>query len=314
MASLTVKLMFEEEGRELQLQMVAGEAGLNKRIFVSDLHRPGLALSGFCELFPFERIQILGNTELTFMETVPDGSRKAHYEQIISDDTPCIIVTGDNPPPVELIDVGNSHGICIFKSYVPTTRFVSLLSNYLETKFAPHTSIHGVLVDIYGVGSLILGNSGVGKSESALELVHRGHRLVADDVVLIDRIAGNVLMGYGDERIKYMMEIRGLGIINIRDLFGISAVRTRKRVSLVFRLERWDENKEYDRTGLEEQQCEILGVSLPELTIPVQPGRNTSILIEVGAMDQRLKRMGYNAARDLDNMLIENMTKHRSEI
>ncbi len=314
MTALTVREMFQEEKTELQLVVVAGEAGGSKRITVSDLHRPGLALTGFMELFPYERIQILGNTELTYIEKLSDKERRERYQSLINDETPCVIVTGDNPAPHELVDIGNSIPIPIYKSYLPTTRFMSLLSNYLEVKFAPHTTIHGVLVDIYGVGCLILGKSGVGKSEAALELVHRGHRLVADDIVHIDRIAGNVLMGYGSELIKYHMEIRGLGIINIRNLFGISSVRTRKRVSLVFRLERWDERKEYDRTGLEERQCEILGVALPELTIPVQPGRNASILIEVGAMDQRLKRMGYNTAKDLDTMLIENMTKHQEEV
>jgi HPr kinase/phosphorylase len=313
MTSLTVREMFQEESKELQLVLVAGETGGSKRITVSDLHRPGLALTGFTELFPYERIQILGNTELTYLEKLSPLERRQRYESILNEETPCIIVTGDSPAPKELIELGNAISLCIFKSYLPTTRFTSLLSNYLEVKFAPHTTVHGVLVDIYGVGCLILGKSGVGKSEAALELVHRGHRLVADDIVHIDRIAGNVLMGYGSELIKYHMEIRGLGIINIRNLFGISSVRTRKRVSLVFKLERWDEHREYDRTGLEEKQCEILGVSLPELTIPVQPGRNASILIEVGAMDQRLKRMGYNTAKDLDSMLIENMTKHKEE-
>ena len=314
MNSLIVKQMMEEEGKELQLILVGGESGMNKRIFVSDLHRPGLALTGFMDLFPFERIQILGNTELVFLETFSTADRKVKYHALLNEETPCIIVTGDSPAPHELIEVGNELHIPVFKSYLPTTRFMSLLSNYLEVKFAPHTTLHGVLVDIFGVGCLIVGASGVGKSEAALELVHRGHRLVADDIVHIDRIAGNILMGYGSELIKYHMEIRGLGIINIRNLFGISSVRTRKRVSLVFHLERWDENKEYDRTGLEEKQHEILGVPLTELTIPVQPGRNVSILIEVGAMDQRLKRMGYNTAKDLDQMLIENMTKHKEEV
>ncbi len=314
MTSITVQEMFEEEGQELELTLVAGEGGKDKRIIVSDLHRPGLALTGYLELFPYERIQVVGNTEIAYLETFPTEERKTRFLRIIKADTPCVIVTGDSPATKELIEIGNEQNICIFNTYLPTTRFVSLLSNYLEVKFAPHTSMHGVLVDIYGVGCLILGPSGVGKSEAALELVHRGHRLVADDVVHIDRIAGNILMGYGADLIKYHMEIRGLGIINIRNLFGISAVRTRKRVSMVVRLEHWDETKEYDRTGLEEKLCDILGVQITELTIPVQPGRNISILIEVGAMDQRLKRMGYNTARDLDKMLLENLTKHKDEV
>lgn len=314
MTSITIQEILEEEGKELELTLVAGETGKNKRVVVSDLHRPGLALTGYLELFPYERIQVIGNTEIAYLQTFPTEERKVRIQHLISANTPCVIVTGDSPASQELIDVGNEQNLCILKTYLPTTRFISLLSNYLEVKFAPHTSMHGVLVDIYGVGCMILGPSGVGKSEAALELVHRGHRLVADDVVHIDRIAGNILMGYGADLIKYHMEIRGLGIINIRNLFGISSVRTRKRVSMVVRLEPWDETKEYDRTGLEEKFCDILGVQITELTIPVQPGRNISILIEVGAMDQRLKRMGYNTARDLDRMLLENITKHKEDI
>jgi HPr kinase/phosphorylase len=313
MPEITVKDLLGEEGKELQLDLVAGEIGLNKKITTADLNRPQLGLSGFLEYFAYERIQIIGLTELTFIYTIPEKERWERFAQLFNERTPCFVVTTNLQPPAELIELGNRNQTCIFRSHLPTTRFISLLSNYLEVKFAPHTTVHGVLVDIYGVGVLILGASGIGKSETALELIHRGHRLVADDVVHIDRIAGNVLMGYGSDIIKYHMEIRGLGIINIRNLFGVSSVRTRKRVSLLIRLEEWVEQKEYDRTGLSEKVTEILGVEIPELTIPVRPSRNISILIEVGAMDQRLKRMGYNAARDLDRMLVDNITKHKED-
>ncbi|MCX7918807.1 MAG: HPr(Ser) kinase/phosphatase [bacterium] len=313
MPEITVRDLLDEEGKELQLELVAGEAGLNKKITSSDLHRPQLGLSGFLEYFAYERIQVIGLTELTYINTIPEQDRWDRFEHLFNEKTPCFVVTTGLAPPSELIELGNRKQTCIFRTQLQTTRFISLLSNYLEVKFAPHTTVHGVLVDIYGVGVLILGPSGIGKSETALELIHRGHRLVADDVVHIDRIAGNVLMGYGSDIIKYHMEIRGLGIINIRNLFGVSAVRTRKRVSLVIQLEEWSDHKEYDRTGLSEKTIEILNVELPLLTIPVRPSRNISILIEVGAMDQRLKRMGYNAAKDLDRMLIDNITKHKDE-
>lgn len=311
---ITVKELLEEEGAELQLSLVAGKEGLKKFVTTSDLHRPGLGLAGFLEFFPYERIQIIGRTELTYLATLPQEERIKRLESLFSETTPMLIVTADLDVPEELIELGEKYKTCILRSKLPTTRLISLLSNYLEVKFAPHTIMHGVLVDIYGVGVLILGPSGIGKSEAALELVHRGHRLVADDVVHIDRIAGNVLMGYSSELIKYHMEIRGLGIINIRDLFGVSAVRTRKRISLVTELEEWDETKDYDRTGLEEKEYEILGVKIPCLTIPVRPGRNISILIEVGAMDQRLRRLGKHSARELERLLFENITKHRDEL
>ncbi|MDI6782781.1 MAG: HPr(Ser) kinase/phosphatase [bacterium] len=311
MPEITVNELLGEEGKELQLELVAGEAGLTKKITTADLNRPQLGLSGFLEYFAYERIQIIGLTELTFMNTIPEKERGERFAHLFNEQTPCFVVTTDLQPPAELIELGTRNQTCILRTHLQTTRFISLLSNYLEVKFAPHTSVHGVLVDIYGVGVLLTGPSGIGKSETALELIHRGHRLVADDVVHIDRIAGNVLMGYGSEVIKYHMEIRGLGIINIRNLFGVSSVRTRKRVSLVIRLEEWVEQKEYERTGLSEKTTEILEVEVPELTIPVRPSRNISILVEVGAMDQRLKRLGYNAARDLDRMLVENITKHK---
>ncbi|MFB3894699.1 MAG: HPr(Ser) kinase/phosphatase [bacterium] len=313
MLEITVKELIGEEGKELELDLVAGEGGLQKKITSADINRPQLGLSGFLQHFAHERIQIIGITEITYINTVPEPERYDRFLRLFTDKTPCFIVTTELEPPPALIELGNKYNTCIFRSHLPTTRFISLLSNYLEVKFAPHITMHGVLVDIYGVGVLILGPSGIGKSETALELIHRGHRLVADDVVHIDLIAGNVLMGYGSDVIKYHMEIRGLGIINIQHLYGISSVRTRKRVSLVTQLEEWSDSKEYDRTGLSEKTIEILGVEIPVLTIPVRPSRNISILVEVGAMNQRLKRMGYNAAKDLDRKLLDNITKQKDD-
>jgi HPr kinase/phosphorylase len=313
MLEITVKELIGEEGKELQLDLVAGEGGLEKKITSADINRPQLGLSGFLQHFAFERIQIIGITEITYINTLPETERWDRFSHLFSDKSPCFIVTTNLEPPPALLELGNKNNTCIFQSHLPTTRFISLLSNYLDVKFAPHISMHGVLVDIYGVGVLITGPSGIGKSETALELIHRGHRLVADDVVHIDLIAGNVLMGYGSEVIKYHMEIRGLGIINIRNLFGVSAVRTRKRVSLVIQLEEWSDSKEYDRTGLSEKTIDILGVEIPVLTIPVRPSRNISILVEVGAMNQRLKRLGFHAAHELDRKLLDNITKQKDD-
>lgn len=314
MKSITIHELLDEQGKELEITLVAGQQGLIRPITISEIHRPGLGLSGFMELFPFERIQIIGNTEMIYIHSMPGEERKPRLDRLISEETPLFVVTGKYSPPHELCELGEEHGICIFDSCLRTTRFISVLSNYLAVKFAPHASVHGVLVDVHGVGCLILGPSSVGKSEAALELIQRGHRLVADDVVDIERIVGNVLIGHGPNLIEYHMEIRGLGIINIKKLFGVTAVRTRKLISLVIRLEFWDESKEYDRTGLDEKHCEILGVHVPELTIPVRPGRNISVLIEAAAMNTRLKRLGDDTAYALQRKLLDTMTKYKHDI
>ncbi|HSI68119.1 MAG TPA: HPr(Ser) kinase/phosphatase [Planococcus sp. (in: firmicutes)] len=286
-----------------ELRLVSGQEGVGRRIPISDISRPGLEMAGYFTHYPANRIQLLGKTELSFFELLEPHEKKDRMLKLCSDDTPAIIVSHDEEVPEELIDASNRKHVPVLSTRMTTTRFSSLLTNYLESQLAPTTAVHGVLVDIYGVGVLITGKSGVGKSETALELVKKGHRLVADDCVEIHQEGENTLVGHPPKLIEHLLEIRGVGIIDIMTLFGASAVRTFKRISLVIDLESWDADKLYDRLGLEEEKMKIIDTELTKLTIPVRPGRNLSVIIEVAAMNYRLKRMGVNAAEEFSRRL-----------
>lgn len=224
---------------------------------------------------------------------------------LCTDITPAIILSRDRDVPKELIEASNENGVPVLRSSLKTTRLSSRLTNFLESKLAPTTAIHGVLVDVYGVGVLLIGKSGVGKSETALELVKRGHRLVADDCVEIRQEDQDTLVGSAPELIEHLLEIRGLGIINVMTLFGAGAVRSYKRITIVMNLELWEQGKQYDRLGLEEEKMRIIDTDVPKLTIPVRPGRNLAVIIEVAAMNFRLKRMGHNAAEQFTSKLAD---------
>nr|WP_275695580.1 HPr(Ser) kinase/phosphatase [Fredinandcohnia sp. SECRCQ15] len=288
---------------KFNLELVSGEEGVNRPISMSDISRPGIELAGFFAYYPAERIQILGKTELSFFEKLPQDEKEIRMEKLCTDITPAIIISRDLEVPEELIIASERESVPVLKSPVKTTRLSSRLTNFLESKLAPTTAVHGVLVDIYGVGVLIIGKSGVGKSETALELVKRGHRLVADDCVEIRQEDQDTLVGNAPELIEHLLEIRGLGIINVMTLFGAGAVRSNKRITLVISLELWDQNKQYDRLGLEEEKMKIIDTNLTKYTIPVRPGRNLAVIIEVAAMNYRLKRMGLNAAEQFSNRL-----------
>ncbi|WP_053360560.1 HPr(Ser) kinase/phosphatase [Bacillus sp. FJAT-27251] len=290
---------------KFDLELISGEEGVNRPITTSDISRPALEMAGYFEYYPAERVQLLGKTELSFMERLSDKDRKERLERLCTDLTPCIIVTRDMEVPPELIEAAERESVPLIKSARKTTRLSSHLTNYLESKLAPTTAVHGVLVDIYGVGVLITGKSGVGKSETALELVKRGHRLVADDCVEIRQEDQDTLVGTSPELIEHLLEIRGLGIINVMTLFGAGAVRTHKRISLIIDLEIWDQKKQYDRLGLEEEKMKIIDTDVTRLTVPVRPGRNLAVIIEVAAMNFRLKRMGVNAAEQFSNRLAD---------
>lgn len=304
MINLLVEEFYIEEKQKLSLELVAGREGLSRKITVPDINRPGLALAGYFDYFAFERIQVLGRTELSFLKGLGQEKTQEIFFHLLQWDVCCFIITQGMEPPPELMRAVEGKHIPIFKSLMPTTKLIADLTIYLEDKLAPETSLHGTLVDVYGIGALILGKSGIGKSECALDLVERGHRLVADDLVDIKRTAERILMGFGPELIRHHMEIRGLGIINIKNLFGIGAIRDRKRVELVITIEEWDENKEYDRLGLDELTYAILDIELPRIIIPVRPGRNLSIIIEVAAMNQRLKKSGQHTAKEFNKNLI----------
>ncbi len=278
---------------------------LNRKVSVSDLYRPGLELAGFFNHYPVERLQLLGRTELSFLESLPGEVRARRFRRLCHPDLPCIVVTRGLPIPKELIEKAQENRIPLLRTSMPSTRFASKLTNYLEKQLAPTTTIHGVLVDVHGMGVLILGDSGIGKSETALELVKRGHLLVADDAVEITQLEDNILEGSAPELIRYLLEIRGLGIINVMTLFGAGAVRDKKKISMVIRLESWQEQRQYDRLGLDEEKMRIMDIELPLLTVPVRPGRNLAVIIEVAAMNYRLKAMGYDAAQQFVQKLSE---------
>ena len=288
---------------KFHLELICGEEGINRPITMSDISRPGIEMAGYFEYYPAERIQLLGMTELSFFAELPARDKLSRMEKLCTDITPAIIVTRGLDVPEELIEAAERESVPVLRSPQKTTRFSSRLTNYLEGKLAPTTAVHGVLVDIYGIGVLITGKSGVGKSETALELVKRGHRLVADDCVEIRQEDQDTLVGTSPELIEHLLEIRGLGIINVMTLFGAGAVRSNKRITLVINLEVWDPKKQYDRLGLDEEKMKIIDTELTKLTIPVRPGRNLAVIIEVAAMNFRLKRMGVNAAQEFTERL-----------
>ncbi len=297
------KVRTKEVIEKFNLELISGEEGINRPITTTDISRPGIELAGFFDYYPAERIQLIGKTELTFAKKLNKSERAGRLERLCSDITPAIIVTREMEIPEELIEASEREAVPLLRTKQKTTRFSSMLTNFLESKLAPTTAIHGVLVDIYGVGVLITGKSGVGKSETALELVKRGHRLVADDCVEIRQEDEDTLVGSSPELIEHLLEIRGLGIINVMTLFGAGAVRSYKKIALVMDLEIWDPKKQYDRLGLDEEKMKIIDTEVTRLTVPVRPGRNLAVIIEVAAMNFRLKKMGVNAAQQFTDKL-----------
>ncbi|SFB54829.1 Hpr(Ser) kinase/phosphatase [Cohnella sp. OV330] len=307
------KVKVSELVQQFQLEVVAGSEGMRRTIVTDDLNRPGLEMAGYYDYYPAERTQILGKTELAFLEKLTSDERLERMRQICAEDTPCIIVTRGLEVPDELIQVAEERHFPVLRSTTATTTLLSRITNFLEKKLAPTTTIHGVLVDVYGMGMLITGGSGIGKSETALELVKRGHRLVADDAVEIRQTADNYLYGSAPELIQHLLEIRGLGILNVMTLFGAGAVRNSKQIGLVIKLENWQQDKQYDRLGLDEETTRIIDTDVPLVTVPVRPGRNLAVILEVAAMNFRLKRMGYNAALQFTNKLTEAIADEDNE-
>jgi HPr kinase/phosphorylase len=300
MAEVTTKDIMEE----FELTLVNDEDSVAYRpITTSDISRPGMEMAGFFTYYPAKRIQLIGKTELSFYEQLSKEEQLDRMEQLCTYDTPAIILSRGMEAPLPLIDAANDVGLPIFSTEISTTRLSSKLTTYLESKLAPMTALHGVLIDIYGIGVMITGSSGVGKSETALDLVRRGHRLVADDSVEIRQEQDGVLVGRSPELIRHLLEIRGLGIINVMTLFGAGAVRNEKRIGLAIDLEAWDQKKQYDRLGLDEDFMQVFDTGLPKITVPVRPGRNLAVIIEVAAMNFRLKRMGINAAEQFSERL-----------
>ncbi|PAE09087.1 HPr kinase/phosphorylase [Terribacillus saccharophilus] len=297
------KVVIQDLLDRFNLELLTGDAGVQREIFMSDISRPGIELTGYFKYYPKDRLQLFGKTELSFLEELTSEQKRKRFEEICSDVTPGLIITRGQEVPPEMKEAAEAAGVPILRSPHKTTRVISRITNFLEAKFAPFTAVHGVLVDIYGIGILITGQSGVGKSETALELVKRGHRLVADDSVEIRQEDYDTLIGNSPSLIEHLLEIRGLGIINVMTLFGAGAVRSHKKISIVINLETWDQSKQYDRVGLDEDTMKIMDVNVPKMTVPVRPGRNLAVIIEVAAMNFRLKRMGVNAAEEFSQRL-----------
>lgn len=296
--------------QRLNLEVLVETSKTELNVNVTDVNRPGMQLVGFYEYFAYERPQVIGKVEMTYLESLEPTVRYESLKRYMSYPIPCIIVCWSMNPPRELLELAKERDIPVFRSKLKTTRLTVQLIHYLSRELAPHVTRHGVLVDVYGVGVLLTGDSGVGKSEAALELVKRGHQLCADDVVDICRVSEDRLVGESPERVRHFMEIRGIGIIDIRAMYGIGAVSLSSSIDLVIHMEKWDSAKEYDRLGLSEESISILDVNVPYQVMPVKPGRNVAIIIEVAARNLSLKRMGYNAAHELDRRLTEMISQN----
>lgn len=303
--AVTVRQILEDPAAEpLALEVLAGAEGLDNVVDRPRIQKPGLALAGFLEYIHAGRVQVLGRPEMNFLSERGPAERSRIIAQLCRQGVTCFVITTGLSPAPELLAETDGHRVPLLRTDLPSSQLIDGLSRYLEDRLAPRAVVHGVLMDVYGLGVLLVGDGGVGKSECALDLVARGHRLVSDDVVEI-RKRGEVLVGSGPELTRYHMELRGLGIINVKDLFGVAAVRMKKFVEYVIRLESWKAGKRYDRLGLDERGYELLGVSLPYVEMPVAPGRNLAVLIEVAARNHLLKLKGFHPARELARRLGE---------
>jgi HPr kinase/phosphorylase len=311
--ALTAEILRTPALADLELRIVTGEAGFGRAISWGRIQRPGLALAGFIPYIKPGRIQILGESELNYLDTMPVEVRRERFEAICALPVAAFVITKGQKPPDDIVRECRRREIPLLVSDRTTSVIIQSITRVLEDELAPATTLHGVLVDVYGMGVLLLGESGIGKSECALDLVHRGHRLVADDAVEIRRYPNGALVGRAAEMIRYHMELRGIGIINIKHLFGVSAVRTSKSIELVIELQRWDPTKKYDRLGLDGETYAILERERPLLRLPVASGRNLALLIEIAARNELLKSQGYDAAKEFAHRVDEEIARNSKE-
>lgn len=279
-------------------------------ITTPEVNRPALQLAGFFDHFDKERVQIIGNVECAFLDSMQRENRQWVYEKLMSSGIPCLILCRRRMPDEDMIAAGIKYGVPILSVDMPTSRFDAELTRWLNVQLAPCITIHGVLVDVYGEGVLIMGESGIGKSEAALELIKRGHRLVTDDVVDIRKVSDETLIGSAPEITKHFIELRGIGIIDVKALFGVESILDTTNIDMVIKLEEWDREKEYDRMGLEDNYTEFLGNKVVCYSIPIRPGRNLAVIVESAAVNHRQKKMGYNAAQELYNRVTRNIMKN----
>jgi HPr kinase/phosphorylase len=305
--TLTVEDLFRAKREILSLELLTDGCDLQRPILEPTISNPGLVLAGFRERLPTGRLQILGETEVLYLRSLSESARRDVVESFMGLPMPAVFVTKALDVPPDLIAIARAHGTPVFRSTLKTGDFYRRIQPYLEEQFAPTTTLHGSLADVYGVGLLFVGRSGIGKSECVLDLVERGHRLVADDVVIVSRRGNDVLIGRGHELQRHHMEIRGIGIIDISALFGIRAIRQQKRIEVVVQLVDWDEKAHYDRTGLQTEEIDILDVRLPKVAIPLNAGKNITVISEVVAMNHLLKYSGVHSARRFNESLQEAM-------
>jgi len=305
--SLSIEDLLNDTEYGLDLSLVAGGGGVGHRVFSSRIQKPGLALTGYTDHLHPDRVQVLGNTEISYLRQLHEELATIFVDKFCEYPISCIIVTKGLDPPQFLKDAAERQSIPLLVTPLQSSTFISLITKFLEERLLPTTHIHGVLVDVLGVGVLLLGKSGIGKSECALDLVIRGHRLVADDVVFVKKKMPAALVGQAAEAIQYHIEIRGLGVLNIKNLFGVSSIREKKIIDMVIELVEWDPLHEYDRLGLDDDVYAILDIELPYIKIPVRPGRNLTSIIEVAARNHLLKGMGYHSAREFQEKLMARM-------
>ncbi len=309
MTELTIQEILDEKEAGLDLQLLAGAEGLSRAITVPRIQKPGLALAGYTTNLHPDRIQVLGSTELSYLGHLPEEKALKSANDLCALHLACLVVTKNQVVPDYLVKAADRHQTPLLRTYHLSSDFISLITKFLEERLLPSSTVHGVLIDVLGVGVLLQGKSGIGKSECALDLILRGYRLVADDVIKVRLKLPAVIFGEGMDLLHYHMEIRGLGIINIKHLFGVAAIRERKKIDLVLQLVEWEQGKEYDRLGLEEDSYLIHGVKIPMMRIPVRQGRNTSTIVEVAARNQLLKEMGFHSAREFQLLLETRMAE-----
>ncbi|HUF51702.1 MAG TPA: HPr(Ser) kinase/phosphatase [Longimicrobiales bacterium] len=307
MTTLTVEELYLTKQKTLGLELLTPNVSLARDVESPTLSSPGLVLAGFRDRFLRGRLQVLGETEVRFLLSLDEAQRHHTIDTFLRLQMPALFVTKRLDVPPALIELASAHAVPVFRSSMKTADFYRRLQPYLEERFAPSTSQHGSLADVYGVGLMFVGRSGIGKSECVLDLIERGHRLVADDVVMITRRGNDVLIGRGHERQQHHMEIRGIGIVDIRALFGIRSIRQQKRIEVVVKLVDWDDNAQYDRTGLQVDEIDILGVGLPQVVIPLVAGKNITVISEVVAMNHLLKYAGVHSAELFNQRLMNSM-------
>jgi len=310
MYSVSLKTLVEE----FNLEVAYAATDYEKiRLTVADVGRPGLQLAGYFDHFEPMRLQVMGNVETSYLQKLSDGERAITYDRLLSYKVPALLISRNIPPDEQCLEMAKKHDVTLLRSHETTSSIVSAIIAYLKAALATRVVRHGVLMEVYGEGVLILGESGMGKSETAVELLKRGHRLIADDAVEIRKISGNVLMGTASELVRNYVELRGIGIVNVAKLFGMGAVKAENAIDLVVNIVPWKSGEAYDRLGLEDQYMEILDVKIPMNTIPVTPGRNLAVILEVAAMNNRQRKMGYNPAKEFTEQIDLHVQKKTGE-